>query len=195
MENSSALITLKGPIRYQPNHEKPVFHMATLYPQMMYNLSIHNTRRGKMVGSKSHVPMKFHDVNAQICFPQSHIIVNSDLYKYKLMEYDTEYCFSAKTKFLSMPVQCESSAWQCITTPPGRTLGSFRGLRSTSGSRSHEGDVFFDAHSDPMVVQLQRIILSTAIPFVLICALVLIIYLLYRYLNGSGQKTPSLLVM
>lgn len=142
IENSNALITLKGPIRYQPNHEKPVVHMATLYPQMMYNLSIHNTRRSKM----------------------SHIIVNSDLYKYKLMEYDTEYCFSAKTKFLSMPVQCESSAWHCITTP-----------------------------RDPMVVQLQRIILSTAIPFVLICALVLIIYRLYRYLNGSGQKTPSLL--
>lgn len=42
-------------------------------------------------------------------------------YKYRLMEYDTEYCFSAQAKFLSMPVQCQSSAWQCITTPPGRT--------------------------------------------------------------------------
>lgn len=37
------------------------------------------------------------------------------------MEYDTEYCFSAKTKFLSMPVQCQSSEWHCVTTPPGTT--------------------------------------------------------------------------
>ena len=37
------------------------------------------------------------------------------------MDYNTEYCFSAKAKFLSMPVQCHSSAWHCITTPQGTT--------------------------------------------------------------------------
>lgn len=142
VEDSSAIITLKGPLRYQPNHEKPEVNMASLYPQMMYNLSIHNTHRNKM----------------------SHIIVTSDLYKHKLMEYDTEYCFSAKTKFLSMPIQCQSSAWHCISTPP-----------------------------DPIIVQLQRIILSTVIPFVFMCVMIVIIYLLYHYLNGSGQKTPSFL--
>lgn len=51
IENNSAIITMKGPTRYQPNHEKPEVHMATLYPQMMYNLSIHNTRRSKMVST------------------------------------------------------------------------------------------------------------------------------------------------
>lgn len=53
IENNSAIITMKGPIRYQPNHEKPEIHMATLYPQMMYNLSIYNTRRSKVVSSIS----------------------------------------------------------------------------------------------------------------------------------------------
>lgn len=37
------------------------------------------------------------------------------------MDHKTEYCFSAKTRFLSMPVQCLSSAWHCITSPQGTT--------------------------------------------------------------------------
>lgn len=53
IENNSAIVTMKGPIRYQPNHEEPVVHMANLYPQMMYNLSIHNTHRNQMVSAMS----------------------------------------------------------------------------------------------------------------------------------------------
>lgn len=141
-ENNSAIISMKGPTRYQPNHEKPEVDMAALYPQMMYNLSIHNTRRGKMVSSMSHpntVPRRNKTKRywaRTICFiamfqclRQSHVIVNSNLYKHALMEYDTEYCFSARSKFLSMPIQCQSSAWHCVTTPAGRTLRSLDGVQ------------------------------------------------------------------
>lgn len=133
-------------------------------------------------------------------YPQSNIIVNSNLYKHALMEYATEYCFAARSKFLSMPIECQSSVWHCITTPAGKTFGSLlqdlRRLWSISGSWFHEGHMLSDSvHSDPLVVQLQLIILSTIIPVVFMCVLVLIIYLLYHYLNGSGQETPSFLVM
>ncbi|KAM9339207.1 interleukin-20 receptor subunit alpha [Symphorus nematophorus] len=139
--NNSAIITLKGPMRHEPNHRTPVVSMATLYPQMMYNLSMHNTRSGQM----------------------SHFTVSSSQNKYHL-EYKTEYCFSAKTKFLSMPVECQPSAWQCITTPP-----------------------------DPLIGQLQRIVVGIVVPFVCVCILVLVGYILHHYLTGKGQKSPDIL--
>lgn len=49
IEDNSAIITLKGPMRYQPNNHTPAVSMATFYPHMAYNLSIHNTHRGQMV--------------------------------------------------------------------------------------------------------------------------------------------------
>lgn len=52
LENSSAIITLRGPMRYQPNNHTPLVSMAMLYPHMMYNLSIENTRRNKTVSKK-----------------------------------------------------------------------------------------------------------------------------------------------
>lgn len=52
IENNSAIIKLKGPMRYQPDNHTPAVSMATLYPQMMYNLSIRNSHRSKPV-SKS----------------------------------------------------------------------------------------------------------------------------------------------
>ncbi|KAI3364411.1 hypothetical protein L3Q82_011198, partial [Scortum barcoo] len=141
-EDNCAIVTLKGPMRYQPNNNTPAVSMATLYPQMSYNLSIHNTRRGRT----SHVPL--------ITSP----------YKYRLMEYDTEYCFSAKARFLSMPVQCQSSVWHCITTPP-----------------------------DPVIGQLQRVVVGIVVPSVFLCFLVVAGYLLHYYLTGKGQKSPYIL--
>ncbi|XP_032398589.1 interleukin-20 receptor subunit alpha [Etheostoma spectabile] len=142
IEDNNAIITLKGPMRYQPDNHTPAVSMTTLYPQMTYNLSIDNTRRGQM----------------------HHFLVSSSSFKYRLMRYDTEYCFSAKTKFFSMPTQCNSSAWHCITTP-----------------------------QDPVIGQLQRVVVGIVVPSVCMCMLVLVSYLLYRYLSGKGQKSPYIL--
>lgn len=142
IEDNNAIITLKGPMRYQPNNDTPVVSMATLYPQMMYNLSINNSGRGQT----------------------SHFPVDSSPYIYRLMDYDTEYCFSAKAKFLSMPIQCQSSALHCIRTPP-----------------------------DPMTGQLQKVVVGIAVPSVCAVLLGLAGYHLYHYLMGKGQRTPRLL--
>ncbi|XP_036942161.1 interleukin-20 receptor subunit alpha [Acanthopagrus latus] len=142
IENNSAVITLKGPMRYQPNNHTPVVSMATLYPHMRYILSIHNTHRGQM----------------------SHFPVVSSPYKYRLMDYNTEYCFSAKAKFLSMPVQCHSSAWHCITTP-----------------------------QDPVIDQLKRVVVGIVVPSACICIMVVVGYLLHHYLAGKGQESPLFL--
>ncbi|XP_053192651.1 interleukin-20 receptor subunit alpha [Scomber japonicus] len=139
IEDNSAIITLKGPMRYLPNNQTPEVSMATLYPQMSYNLSIHNTRRHQM----------------------HHFSVFSSLYKHCFMDYDTEYCFSAKTRFLSMPVQCQSSAWHCITTP-----------------------------QDPMIGQLQRVVVGIIVSSVCMCMLLVVGYVLFHYLTGKGQKSP-----
>lgn len=140
IESNSATVTLEGPMRYQPNNHTPGVSMATLYPQMMYNLSIHNKYRDQM----------------------SHFLMISSPYKYKLMEYNTEYCFSAKTKFLSLPVHCGSSAWHCITTPP-----------------------------DPLIDHLKWVVVGIIVPFTCMCVLVVASYLLYHYLSGKGQKSPN----
>ncbi|KAK9531715.1 hypothetical protein VZT92_011122 [Zoarces viviparus] len=142
IEDSNAIITLKGPMRYQSNNHTPVMSMATLYPQMTYNLSIENNHRGTTL----HVP------------------VVSSSYKYPLMDYNTEYCFSATTRFLSMPAQSQSSAWHCITTP-----------------------------QDPVIGQLQSVVVGIAVPSVCLCMVVVVGYHLYRYLTGKGQKSPYIL--
>ncbi|KAM4522154.1 interleukin-20 receptor subunit alpha [Odontesthes bonariensis] len=140
IENSSALITLRGPMRYLPN-DTPL-SMAAIYPHMSYHLSIHKTHR-----NETHL------------FP-----VATSLYKYPLLDYNTEYCFSAKSRFLSMPVHCEASEWHCITTP-----------------------------QDPVIVQLQMIVVGIVVPSLFICIIGVAGYLLYPYLTGRGQKTPYML--
>ncbi|XP_031722008.1 interleukin-20 receptor subunit alpha [Anarrhichthys ocellatus] len=142
IEDSNAIITLKGPMRYQFNNHTPVMSMATLYPQMTYNLSIENNHRGTTL----HVP------------------VVSSSYKYPLMDYNTEYCFSATTRFLFMPAQSQSSAWHCITTP-----------------------------QDPVIGQLQSVVVGIVVPSVCLCMVVVVGYHLYCYLTGKGQKSPYIL--
>ncbi|TNM95060.1 interleukin-20 receptor subunit alpha [Takifugu flavidus] len=139
IENNSAIITIKGPMRYQPKNHMAVVSMATLYPQMLYNLSVKNTYHGET----------------------SHFRLSSGLYKHLLSDYNTEYCFSVKAKFLVMPIQCQSSEWQCITTP-----------------------------QDPLVIQLQWVIMGIVVPFLCVCVIVVIGRILYQYLMGMGQKTP-----
>ncbi|XP_039980577.1 interleukin-20 receptor subunit alpha [Xiphias gladius] len=142
IEGNNAIITLKGPVRYQPNNQTPVGSMATLYPQMTYNLSVHNIRRGQI----------------------DHFQVVSSPYKYPLMDHKTEYCFSAKTRFLSMPVQCLSSAWHCITSP-----------------------------QDPVIAQMQRVVWGIVAPSLCMCVLMVVGYFLRNYLMGKGQKSPYIL--
>ncbi|KAM6906104.1 interleukin-20 receptor subunit alpha [Lycodopsis pacificus] len=142
IEDSNAIITLKGPMRYQSNNRTPVKSMATLYPQMTYNLSIENNHRGTTL----HVP------------------VASSSYKYPLMDYNTEYCFSATTRLPSMPAQSQSSAWHCIATP-----------------------------QDPVIGQLQSVVVGIVVPSVCLCMVVVVGYHLYRYLTGKGQKSPYIL--
>nr|CAD67769.1 helical cytokine receptor CRFB8 [Tetraodon nigroviridis] len=142
VENSNAIVTVKGPMRYQPNFQMPAVSMATIYPHMMYNLSIRNTYRNKT----------------------SHFILSSGLYKHHLAEYNKEYCFSVKAKFLAMPVQCQSSEWQCITTP-----------------------------TDPMVRHLQWVVVSIVVPLVCVYIMGVTGSILYQYLMGIGQKTPQIL--
>ncbi|XP_054475039.1 interleukin-20 receptor subunit alpha [Anoplopoma fimbria] len=142
IEESNAIITLKGPMRYQPNNHIPAISMATLYPQMTYHLSVIDRHHGKTL----HVP------------------VASSSYKYQLMEYSTEYCFSAKATFLSMPAICQSSALHCITTP-----------------------------QDPVIAQLKWVIVGIVVPSVCVCMVGVVGYLLHRYLSGKGQKSPYIL--
>ncbi|KAK2856376.1 hypothetical protein Q5P01_005111 [Channa striata] len=138
IRDNTAIINVKGPIRYQPNNHTPMVSMETIYPQMTYNLSIYNARRNIV-----------------------HHFIGSNLYTYSLMEYNNEYCFSAKTRFPIMPVQCHSSEWYCITTP-----------------------------QDPVTVQLQRIVVAIVVPSVCMCALVVVCHFLANYLMGRGQKSP-----
>lgn len=48
---------------------------------------------------------------------------------------------------------------------------------------------------DPVIGQLQRVVVGIVVPSVCMCMLVVIGYLLYHYLMGKGQKTPYILVM
>ncbi|KAM4712630.1 interleukin-20 receptor subunit alpha [Anableps anableps] len=142
MENNSAIVTLKGPMRYFPNNHTPPLSMKAIYRRMSYNLSIYNTHRNQMY----------------------HFPVDTSMFKYQMMDYNTEYCFSAKSRFLSIPLQCESSAWHCITTP-----------------------------QDPVIVQMQQVVMGIVVPSLCICIIVLVSYLLYNYLSGKGQKSPFIL--
>lgn len=142
IENNSATITLKGPMRYMPKNHTLLPSMATLYPQMTYNLSIHNKYRNHM----------------------HHIPVAASPYKYGQMEYNTEYCFSAQSRFISMPVECHASPWHCITTP-----------------------------QDPVIEQLKSVVVGIVVPILCICLIGVAGYLLHHYLTGKEQKSPHIL--
>lgn len=127
------------------------------------------------------------------------------------MEYDTEYCFSATTKFLSMPVQCRSSPPYCITTPAGASRAEHTGglLRynlvctwfvfSTTHTCMRVRPVFLisgsPASTDPVIGQLLRVVVGIVVPSVCMCTLAVVGYLLHNYLTGKGQKSPYILVM
>ncbi|XP_029966807.1 interleukin-20 receptor subunit alpha isoform X2 [Salarias fasciatus] len=142
VENNSAIITLKGPMRYQSKNHSFVHSMAAIYPQMTYNLSVNNTYRNQV----HHVP------------------VAVSPHKYRQLDYNTEYCFSARSRFLAMPVQCQPSAWLCIVTP-----------------------------KDPLIEHLQKVVVSIVVPGLCFGVIAVAGYVLHHYLTGKGQKTPNML--
>uniref|UniRef100_A0A8C7ZJV3 Fibronectin type-III domain-containing protein n=1 Tax=Oryzias sinensis TaxID=183150 RepID=A0A8C7ZJV3_9TELE len=91
VHNNTATITLKGPMRYQLNNQTTAISMAEIYTHMTYNLSVHNTHLDQMVS----------------------------FFKYRLLSYNTKYCFSAQSRLVFMPIECQRSAWFCITTAQG----------------------------------------------------------------------------
>uniref|UniRef100_A0A3B5AA28 Uncharacterized LOC103369148 n=1 Tax=Stegastes partitus TaxID=144197 RepID=A0A3B5AA28_9TELE len=141
LKNNSVIVTLTGPMRFQPNNHTPVVSMATLYPQMTYNLSIQNSHRNQVVST------------------------NKVQLKYQLLDYSTEYCFSAQSAFLSMPIQCQSSARHCITTP-----------------------------KDPVIEQMQWVVVGVVVPSLCVCLIAVAAYLLHHYLTGKDQKSPYILL-
>ncbi|XP_037541044.1 interleukin-20 receptor subunit alpha [Nematolebias whitei] len=141
IENNSAIISLKGPMRYLSNTAR-LHPMKEVYPHMSYNLSIHNTHLNQV----------------------QYIPVVTSPYKYQLMEYNTKYCFSAKTRFLTIQMKSKSSVWHCITTP-----------------------------KDPVIEQLQSSLVGIVVPGLCICMFVVIGYILYHYLTGNDQKIPRTL--
>ncbi|KAM6915118.1 interleukin-20 receptor subunit alpha [Xenentodon cancila] len=142
LEDNSAIISIKGPIRYPVNNLSTAISMKAIYPHMTYNLSIHTTHRNQT----HHFP-----------------VINSS-YKYRLLEYNTEYCFSARSRFLSMPVDCQSSAWECLTTP-----------------------------QDPVIEQLRMVVVGIVVPALFICTIVVVGYILHVYVAGKEQKSPYML--
>ncbi|XP_008296014.1 uncharacterized protein LOC103369148 [Stegastes partitus] len=142
LKNNSVIVTLTGPMRFQPNNHTPVVSMATLYPQMTYNLSIQNSHRNQV----------------------HHFSVAASPLRYQLLDYSTEYCFSAQSAFLSMPIQCQSSARHCITTP-----------------------------KDPVIEQMQWVVVGVVVPSLCVCLIAVAAYLLHHYLTGKDQKSPYIL--
>ncbi|CAL9692242.1 unnamed protein product [Knipowitschia caucasica] len=90
-------IKIEGPMKYRSLNQTPQVSMATLFPHMVYTLTILNTRRGIT----------------------HHLILTEEKYKYRFVDYGTKYCFSAKTKLEDryMSDKHQSSAQHCILTP------------------------------------------------------------------------------
>lgn len=142
IENNSAIVTLMGPMRHLSKNQSSVLSMAAVYPQMTYNLSIKNTYRNQV----------------------HHVLVLASPYRYQLSDYNTQYCFSAQSRFLSMPIQCQPSVWHCVTTP-----------------------------QDPLILQLQKVVVGIVVPGLCFGLLAVVGYLLHQYLTGKGQKSPPML--
>ncbi|XP_055088125.1 interleukin-20 receptor subunit alpha isoform X2 [Periophthalmus magnuspinnatus] len=97
VDDKYVIISMEGPMRYLPHNHTSQVSMATLYPHMTYNLSIHNTHTGVI----------------------RHFTLSSKQFKYRIVDQGIEYCFSAKTKIEDrhMPSKHHSSACHCIATP------------------------------------------------------------------------------
>ncbi|XP_077409474.1 interleukin-20 receptor subunit alpha [Vanacampus margaritifer] len=139
VKDKHAIVYLSGPIRYQADHHAPPISMALLYPQMHYNISVFNSRQKRV----------------------HHFPVTSSPFKYELLDFETEYCFSAKARFISLDFKCHQSEMLCITTG-----------------------------KDPIPVQVQMAIFGIVVPSLCMCIFLVVGYILYHYLMGNGRKNP-----
>ncbi|CAL8393916.1 unnamed protein product [Arctogadus glacialis] len=143
MKGNSAIVNMKSPMRYQPDNSKPEMTMLEVYPQMAFNLSI------RIADSKNLT---------------QHIPFSSGRYVYRLLDYDTEYCFSARTRFNSMPIECQPSTWHCIKTP-----------------------------HDPFIGQLRSVVVGIVVPLCCICVLGVGAYFIHYLVWGKEEKWPQAL--
>ncbi|XP_035276624.1 interleukin-20 receptor subunit alpha [Anguilla anguilla] len=88
------IVKLKGPMRWKIGNSTKEQSLAKYYPQMMYNVSIHNNNtKKKMI-----------------------FLLHNNSLEYGLLNYSTEFCVSAKVLFLSLTFQSQASHDQCVTT-------------------------------------------------------------------------------
>ncbi|KAJ8270746.1 hypothetical protein GJAV_G00118760 [Gymnothorax javanicus] len=87
-------IKLKGPMRWKADNRTKEQSLAKYYPQMMYNVSIHNSKTKKTM---------------------SFLLQNNSM-EYGRLNYSTEFCVSAKVLILSSIFQTHASQDECVTT-------------------------------------------------------------------------------
>ncbi|XP_046878011.1 interleukin-20 receptor subunit alpha isoform X2 [Hypomesus transpacificus] len=146
VQDTKAKVWLSGPMRWPVQNQTPQVPMSRIFPQMTFNLSVWHQDRNRT----------------------RHFLLSlqSLFYEYPLLEYDKEYCFSAKADFLSLPLVCLASEWHCIHTPP-----------------------------DPVVGQMLRVLLGVVVPSVCLFLLLLTGWMLYRSVQGKEHKSPHTLEM
>ncbi|XP_055728829.1 uncharacterized protein LOC129817520 [Salvelinus fontinalis] len=143
MKENSVTVKLKGPMRWKTGNMTKEYSLLKIYPQMTYNLSVYDNR-----SCKTH-----------------HFTVENRSFEYGLLAYETQYCFSANSQVLSLPIPWHASEWQCLTTP-----------------------------KDPFYDQLLLMLMGAVVPSV-ICLFMLILAgcLVYHSVCGNKQKSPPFL--
>nr|ACN11305.1 Interleukin-20 receptor alpha chain precursor [Salmo salar] len=143
VKENSVTVKLKGPMRWKTGNITKDYSLLKFYPQMTYNLSVYDNRSNKT----------------------QHFTVENRSFEYRLLAYETQYCFSAKAQVLSLILACHASEWQCLTTS-----------------------------KDPFYGQLLLMLLGAVVPSV-ICLFMLILVgcLVYHFVCGNKQKSPPFL--
>uniref|UniRef100_A0A8C7J8N8 Interleukin 20 receptor, alpha n=1 Tax=Oncorhynchus kisutch TaxID=8019 RepID=A0A8C7J8N8_ONCKI len=143
VKENSVTVKLKGPMRWKTGNMTKEYSLLKFYPQMTYNLSVYDNTSNKT----------------------QHFTVENRSFEYRLLAFETQYCFSAKAQVLSLLFACHASEWQCLTTP-----------------------------KDPFYGQLLLMLLGAVVPSV-ICLFMLILVgcLVYHFVCGNKQKSPPFL--
>uniref|UniRef100_A0A8C7TDD7 Interleukin 20 receptor, alpha n=1 Tax=Oncorhynchus mykiss TaxID=8022 RepID=A0A8C7TDD7_ONCMY len=143
VKENSVTVKMKGPMRWKTGNMTKEYSLLKFYPQMTYNLSVYDNTSNKT----------------------QHFTVENRSFEYRLLAYETQYCFSAKAQVLSLLFACHASEWQCLTTS-----------------------------KDPFYGQLLLMLLGAVVPSV-ICLFMLILVgcLVYHFVCGNKQKSPPFL--
>ncbi|KAK6295155.1 hypothetical protein J4Q44_G00343810 [Coregonus suidteri] len=143
VKENSVTVKLKGPMRWKTGNMTKEYSLLKIYPQMTYSLSVYDNRSNKM----------------------QHFTVENRSFEYGLLAYETQYCVSANSQVLSLPIPWHGSEWQCLTTP-----------------------------KDPFYDQLLLMLMGAVVPSVIsIFTLILAGCLVYHFVCGNKQKSPPFL--